>query len=295
MHFLVCIGGEQYSLNTLKFGISLSSSLLADLSILYVQPQISYLFKQEVRATREKLESWEIETTELRVIRGVEKILLKEGVLRTVDGKIDVRHPPKAGIHGAFEYHLYGSDGTNVRIRVREGDVVNSIIKENQEVDYDLVVVGAPQDGGRLIRQIIHYIETSVLIVKGFRDITPRLLLCLDDSEAARRAERFAAQAARLLNTSVDILSIYSYPWEEKAVAEVAERARRVLERVHIPSTVRVRRGPVVRTILREAEEDHIVVMGTSERSSLSQFILGSTPVEIGRKGRNPVLVVKNI
>lgn len=292
MHFLICIGGEQYSRDTLKFGISLASGLRADVSILYVHPKISYLFKTEVRVSQEKLERWQIDTTEARIMKGVEEILLEEGFLRTVDGKIDVRHLPKPGIHGAYEYHLYGKEGENVRIRMREGDIVDNIIRETMEIPYDLVMVGASRDGGRLVHQIIHYIETSVLIVKA-PVLTNRFLLCIDDSRAARKAEEFCVRAATLLKTSIDILSVYTYPWEEQSAQAVAERAQRVLRHFNVAHTVRIRRGPVVRTILQEAEPDHIVVMGSSRRSNLFQFFAGSRPSRIGRQGRNSVLVVK--
>lgn len=144
-----------------------------------------------------------------------------------------------------------------------------------------------------MVHQIIHYIEASVLIVKNPRDVSYRFLLCMDDSKAARKAEEFCVRAARLLKTGVDVLSIYSYPWEEQTAAGVAERTQRVLKHFSIPHTLRIRRGPVSRTILREAEPDHIVVMGSSRRSNLFLFFVGSTPSRIGRQGNNPVLVVK--
>lgn len=294
MHFLICIGGEQYSQNTLSFGISLASALSADLSILYVRPQLSSQFRTETEIAREKLAFWELETPEVRVIRAVEKTLLQEGFLRTVEGKVDVRHLPKPGIRGAYEYHVYGTEGENVRIRVREGHVVDSILRETTEIPYDLVIVGAPGDGGRLVRFIIHYVETSVLIAKKTESLDgPRLLLCVDDSPAARKAGEFCVRAARLLETSVDILSIYSYPWEEHAALNAAELMQRLLKRFEVPFTTRICRGPVVKTILEQEESGQIVVMGNSRRPTMLQFFLESTPVKIGRRGQNSVLVVK--
>lgn len=293
MHFLICIGGEEYSRDTLSFGVRLAAALQADVSVLFVEPEVSYLFRNEARLARLKLEQWEIETLEDRVLKGVEKILLEEGFLRTVDGRVDVRHLPKPGIRGAYEYHLYGAEGENVRIRVREGEIVHTILRETLDVEYDLVVVGAPGDGGRLVRQIIQYVDTSVLIVRNPRPGPYRLLLCLDDSRSARKAEQFAVRAAKLLKASVDVLSIYNFPWEEAGVKKMTQHTQRLMKRFGIPSTVRVRRGPVARTILREAEPEHIVLMGSSRRSLLSQLFLESTPVKIGRQGSNPVLVVK--
>jgi nucleotide-binding universal stress UspA family protein len=292
MHFLICIGGETYSKGTLTFGMSLAWALGADVSILYVRPRVSYRFRVEVRLAREKLQSWQLETPEIQLMQGIERILLEEGFLRTVRGEPDVKHAAEAH-KDVYEYHLYGKQGQNVRIRFREGDVVGSILRETLDVSYDLVVVGAPGDGGSLVRRIMQYVGTSVLIVKNPQPFPYRLLLCLNDSRAARKAEQFAVRAASLLKTTVDILCVYVYPWEEHSALNLAESARRLMKRHSIQHSVRLRRGAVARSIIAEAQPDHLIVMGESERSSLYQFFFGSNPVRIGKQGSSPVLVVK--
>jgi nucleotide-binding universal stress UspA family protein len=292
MHFLICIGGETFSKGTLKFGMSLAASFGADVSILYVRPRVSYRFRVEARLAREKLQAWQLETPEIQLMQGIERILLEEGFLRTVQGAPDITHPAEA-YKEVYEYHLFGNQGQNVRIRFREGDVVGSILRETLDIGYDLVLVGAPGDGGALVRRIMQYVSTSVLIVKNPQAFPYRLLLCLNDSRAAKKAEQFALRAASHLRTAVDILCVYAYPWEEHSALTLAETARRLMKRHSIAHTVRLRRGAVARTILAEAQPDHLIVMGESERSSLYQFFFGSNPVRIGKQGRSPVLVVK--
>ncbi|HXK62096.1 MAG TPA: universal stress protein [Acidobacteriota bacterium] len=293
MHFLICIGGEEQSRGTLRFGLAITSALRADATILYVRRPVSSYFRKEAQLARQKLQNWPVETVDSAMMKAIERMLVEEGFVRMIDGRVDVRHMPRAEKRGLYEYHVYGQHGENVRIREREGDVVDSIRRETLDVAYDLVIVGAPGDGGRLVRQIIQYIEPSVLIVKNPRDVQYRLLLCLNNSESARRAQDFALRSAVLLNTSVDVLCIHSYPWEENTAMTLGEDAARLLKRFRVPHTIRIRRGPVVRTILREAQPDHLIVMGPSERSPIYQFLFGSVPVEIGRRGNNPVLVVK--
>jgi nucleotide-binding universal stress UspA family protein len=293
MHLLICVGGEQQSRATLNLGLKVASALKGDVTVLYVRRGAPFHFRKEAQVARQKLEEWPLETVDSAMMKAIERMLLDEGVLRLVDGHVDVQHRPRREKAGFYEYHLYGRFGQNVRIREREGDVVESIRQETLDVVYDLVIVGAPGRGGRLVRHIIQYIEPSVLIVKAPRDIRYRLLLCLNDSEAARKAQDFAVRMAMLLETGVDVLCIHTYPWEENAAMSLAEDARRLLKRFEVPHTIHIRRGPVVRTILREAKPEHLLVMGTSERSSIYQFIFGSVPVEIGRRGNNSVLVVK--
>ncbi len=293
MHFLICIGGEQQSRGTLRFGLMISSALRADVTILYVRRPVSFHFRKEAQLARKKLEDWPVETVDSAMMKAIERMLVEEKYLRMVDGRVDVRQMPHAEKGGLYEYHLCGQHGENVRIREREGDVVDSIRRETIDVGYDLVIVGAPGDGGRLVRHIIQYIEPSVLIVKNPRDVPYRFLLCLNNSESARKAQEFALRSALLLKTSVDVLCIHSYPWEENVAMTLGEDAARLFKRFRVPHTIHIRRGPVVRTILKEIQPDHLLVMGPSERSSIYQFMFGSVPVEIGRRGHNPVLVVK--
>ncbi len=294
MHLLVCIGGEQYSRDTLRLGSGLVRVLKADLTILYVRPAVSQHFRTEARLAREKLQDWPVESEDALMMKAVQRIMEEQGLVRMVDGKPDVQHLPRVEKAGLAEYHLYGSAGQDLRIRVREGDIVQSIRRETLEVDYTLVVVGAPGHGSRLVRHIIQYTDPSVLIVKNPRDVQSyRMLLCLSHSAAALKAQDFAVRTALLLGMPVDLLCIHSYPWEENGAMSLAEDTRRLLKRFDIPHTIRVRRGAVVRTILKEAQPEHLIVMGTSERSSIYQFFFGSVPVEIGRRGKNTVLVVK--
>jgi nucleotide-binding universal stress UspA family protein len=294
MHLLICIGGEQYSRDTLRLGASLVRVLKADVTILYVRPAVSLQFRTEARVAREKLQDWPVETEDALMMKALQRIMEEQGLVRMVDGKPGVLHSPRVERAGLSEYQLYGAAGESLRIRVREGDVVQNIRRETMEADYTLVVIGAPGHGGRLVRHIIQYIDPSVLIVKNPREVESyRMLLCLNDSAAALKAQDFAVRTALMLGTPVDLLCIHSYPWEENGAMNLAEDTRRLFKRFDIPHTIRIRRGAVVRAILKEAQPEHLIVMGTSERSSIYQFMFGSVPVEIGRRGKNTVLVVK--
>jgi len=87
---------------------------------------------------------------------------------------------------------------------------------------------GRPRDGGSLARQIIQYVDVTVLTVKNIPIEPRRLLLCLDPSDASRRARDFSIRLARTLGAPIDILCIYTYPWEEHVVLNVAEKAQRL-------------------------------------------------------------------
>jgi nucleotide-binding universal stress UspA family protein len=293
MHLLICAGGERQSRDTLKLGIRLASALRADLSVLYVQPPSRPVALAESGSTWTAAGAGRSECVETATMRAIVGLLREGGLLPAGVDKARVRHPPKEIQRGVCEYHLYSARGENIRIRERQGDVIQNVRMETQEVRYDLVVVGAPGDEEGPVRQIIQAVDTSVLVVKNPRDVTYRLLLCMSNPQAARRAQDFAVRAASLLDTAVDVLCIFAYPWEEDGALNLIESSVRLLKHFRISHSVRLRRGPLVRTILREATPGHIIVMGAGEGSSAHRALAGGVPAEVTRRGVCSVLLVK--
>src|SRR5690606_16264981 len=184
-------------------------------------------------------------------------------------------------IHGAIEYHLYGAVGQNVRIRVREGDVVGNIIRESEALAYDLVVIRA----------------TERRRESGSPNHPIRGCVCSDRQEYSDRTKAaspvpgsvrcFPPSTGFFHSTGPhsrgsDRYSLYLYLSLGRTCGFECGREGPASERFGIPYTVRLRRGPVARTILKEAEPHHIVVTGNSRR--LSQFLFESNPVRTGRK-----------
>ena len=131
MKFLLCIGGVEPSVETIRFGARIARAFEADLSVLYVQPRVPHAVRQEMRLAREKLEEWEIELPGVKVLKAAQQILVEEGFVKTgPGGEVVVRHALKPGVRGAYELHVYGIHGENLRFRLREGDIVSEINEE---------------------------------------------------------------------------------------------------------------------------------------------------------------------
>ncbi|MFQ5808309.1 MAG: hypothetical protein ACE5JM_01715, partial [Armatimonadota bacterium] len=54
-HVLICIGGETFSEDTVRFGARTAEALEADISVLYVGPRVAHAFTQDVAMARTKL------------------------------------------------------------------------------------------------------------------------------------------------------------------------------------------------------------------------------------------------
>jgi nucleotide-binding universal stress UspA family protein len=293
MKFLICIGGVEPSADTIRFGARIAKAFEANLSILYVQARVPHAVRPEIWLTREKLSEWEIEIPGVKVLRAARALLVEQGFVKTgPSGEIVQRHALKPGIRGAYELHIYGIHGEDIRLRLREGDVINEVNKEVESDQHDLVIFGASQKRN-LLKKLIQFIDCSMLIIKNPGDVKYEFLICSDSSPASHRAELFGAKLARSLDAPVLLLSVAKHKNREHVAMEGAERASRFLARAGVRHTIVVRVGNVVDQIAAHAREDTVVVMGRSEMSELRKLFFGSKSMKVVEAVNCPVLIVK--
>jgi nucleotide-binding universal stress UspA family protein len=293
MKFLMCIGGVEASVETIRFGARIAKAFEADVSVVYVQPKAPHAVRQEVKMAQEKLSEWEIELPGVKVLRAARSILQEEGALKMdPSGQVVQRHALKPGIRGAYELHVYGIHGENIRLRLREGDIITEVNKEVESDQHDLVIFGASQQR-HILQKLVQFIDCSMLIVKNPQDTKYEFLICTDSSPASRKAELFGAKLARFMKWPVLLLSVAKFKGREHVAMEGAERASKFLTKAGIQHSISVRVGNVVEQIAAHAREDTLVVMGESRMSELKKFLFGSKPTRVAERVPCPVLIVK--
>ena len=290
---MICMGGEVFSGSTIRFGGRIAKAFQADVSVLYVESSVPYFMRNEMQLYRQKLTEWSIELPAMRLLKMAHATLMEMALVNILpSGETEVRHELKPDVLGAYEWHGYGPHGENIRFRVREGEIVDNIKAEVESVGYDLVVVGASRKR-RLVHKILQFVDTSILIVKNPQDRDYSFLLCTDGSEGARKAEAFAAKAARLLNAHVTVLSVFPDADQQHHAMEAVERCARFLSRGRVSYDTIVREGDAQEVILAQARPEQVIVLGASQGSEWKKFLMGSTPIKISQKGQSPVMIVK--
>ncbi|MGD8239305.1 MAG: universal stress protein [Armatimonadota bacterium] len=294
-HVLICVGGEEFSEDTIRFGARTAEALEADVSVLYVGLETARSLSPEVTLARDKLSEWEIDHPGVRVLRYARDVIADEGLAaRDRNGEVVKRHSLRPGIGGAYELHLVGSYGEEVRLRLREGSIIEQIVSELDSHHYSVVVLGAPQRR-RLLHEIVQFANASVLIAKNAQREYYDLLLPVDDSEAARRARHMASLVAHALHLRVLVLSIAESAAQLDEAQALAEREAGIVARRGIEAQARSAVGDVVEEISKAAGDDHIIVLGASRRRHVWQYLFGSTPITVVQRAESPVLVVKEI
>src|SRR5881397_2691604 len=183
---------------------------------------------------------------------------------------------------------MYGVHGENLRLRLREGDIIDEINIEVESDRHDLVIFGASQRR-HILQKLVQFINCSMMVVKNAKDVSYTFLICTDSSPASRRAELFGAKLARFINSPVMLLSVAKFKSREHMAMEGAERASKFLTKAGIQHCISVRVGNVVDEIAAHAREDTVVVMGHSQMSELRKLFFGSKSMKVVEAVNCPV------
>lgn len=275
MKFLLAIGSKEYSEPTLQIGSQIAKSFDAHLSIVYVGPKPRQIYESRVGLARGSLARWEIFHPGVEVLRWAFDYLRES---RYLEEREENGFHPENMVEEASRFRLVlpGSYGREVSLILREGDIIEELRKECGKEDYTLTIIGGSK-GRRMAHNLLQYIPTSMFVAKNIDQKRKyKLLLCVDDSGATKRAVRFGATIAANLGLSVDILTVSKTTRFGTGYSRAAKAAGRYLQSKKITHKQHFVTGDPVVTFVEYAGDEHIIVMGDSGQSALKKFFTGS-------------------
>jgi len=216
------------------------------------------------------------------------------------------------------------ADGLAVRAIVRWGDPAGEILAAAQEGHADLIAMATHGRGGlgrwmigSVADRVVRTTTIPVLVVParaaaaarqpGFR----RLLVPLDGSALAEEALPHALLIARMLNATVELLSVVprsdltAYPesWFPDLEYEALKAQRRRylhglvarLQQEGLQVVAALEAGDVPETIVRTAESHaaDLIVMATHGRGGIMRWLLGSVAAKLLAAAPVPLLLVR--
>ena len=281
------------SRGTIVTGGRVAAAFDADLSVLYVGKKQASAMTSTMNMSRMKLSEWEIELPGVKVLEYAELVLSDIDLLQVNEaGEIVEKHALKPDINGAYELHAIGKHGQNIRLRLREGEIIDQVIDEVDVGGYDVAIIGASKER-RLAHRLIHFVNCSLFITKNIRDITYKFLFAIDDTELSRKALLLGARTAGFLKAEATLLTVVKSESDLEFGEAYLKKAEKVLKKANIPYLKKVLIGDIVETIIKEAGDDNTVVMGSSKSSQLSKFFKATKAVKVVQDGNCPVLIAK--
>ncbi len=134
-----------------------------------------------------------------------------------------------------------------------------------------------------------------------------RIIVPVDGSEIANKAAGKALALAQLADIKVVAmhvinvdLSIYDYPKELQLLDLLQKEGHSILDEIvtlgkemGITVSKKLVEGHPAEEIIKEAQEDDLIVMGSKGRTGLDRLLLGSVAENVARHASCPVMIVK--
>ena len=213
------------------------------------------------------------------------------------------------------------SPNVALNIIVHTGEPIREILDRTSKTMYDLVIIGARWTGAtgyywrsEKTYEVIKAIQPPVLVAIGECKHLQRFLVCTGGKEFIERAIQFTGKLAAAVGASVTLLHVMAEPPAiyadlvrlEEDVDQLLQskselginlrQQKRELERLRVPTALRLRHGIVIDQVFEEAREGdyNLIVTGTpQERGLLRHYIMGDLTRSILNHANCPVLVAR--
>jgi nucleotide-binding universal stress UspA family protein len=216
---------------------------------------------------------------------------------------------------------LLRAAGVVPEIVVRAGEPIRQILKQTSTTTYDLVVIGSRHTGttglywrSRKTYEVVKSIPPPVLVAIGECTRLKKFLVCTGGKEFIEDAVQLTGRLAAAAGVSVTLLHVMAEPPAmyadlvrlEEDVKQLLESnselainlrgQKEELERLGVPTEVRVRHGLVLYQVVAETRmgDYDLIVTGSSQaRGVIRHYIMGDLTRSILNHANCPVLVVR--
>jgi nucleotide-binding universal stress UspA family protein len=244
-------------------------------------------------------------------------------ILTVVEREKDI---PQAEGNLASALEILESEGIRAQTKIRVGHPAEEIVREAEESDQDIVMVGEGRHrklatrfclGSTSIR-VAEHAPCAVIIVKGKADPIRQILLCDSGANNSLGLSRAVSNLVSMLERKeqITVLHVMSQigAWpgvsgeQLRASAEelIKEHAREgeflnqdleILEQQGIYSKIKVRHGLVVDEILSEAQAGgyELIVIGAHSSDGWQRLLLEDLSRKLVLQSTIPVYVVRKI
>jgi len=281
----------------LHWGAKLTGQTQSDLTLLYVAiPQQAGPIN--IRVTHEKMTEWGVEPPSFRILREAEELVRAEGIIQLDDqGREVERHSFKSLNEGLGEVHLQGVNDENIRLRLREGPVVSEILKEVEDPNYDLVLIGTRGRSGfrrnllgMVAQDVALQSPCSALIAKNL-DKAKAILVGVTGRESSNEAVRQSVALAQALKLPIRLLAIAPTEQDKEQAQTCLDDALSLVHELGYEAELVLEIGDPAKTLILTAGEDHVLALGRTPISLMQRFFLGDISQRILDKGKCSVLI----
>ncbi len=294
MKFLIAVGSKEYSEPTLRIGMRVAKAFKASVTICYVGPKVSSYSSNVVHLAQENLERWEMDRPGVDVLEWAFHFLAEHEYFTpsVVETGFQKNTLIQSG-SSRNELMLPGTVCKDVRLILRNGEIVDELRSEVADHQYDVTIIGGSQKR-RMAHDLVQFIGSSIFVVNRFDyNMTYGLLVPVNDSRSTPKAVKYAVRVAQAFDIPVDLVTISRKDTFGPGYKKASDRAAVMMRRAGIEHRQHFKVGEAHEVIKELAGDDHIVVMGKSTKNPVMKFLFGSKQIRVMTDANFPILIVK--
>ena len=289
MKFLLAIKDkEDESKNIIDIGCKIAEGFSADLTICYVGNKSRALIESDVNLARLSLSEWNIYHPGLEVLEWAFNILKEKGFASDINFDATNLVEEK----GRIRLVIPKSKKYQIRLVLREGDLLSELNDEIKSSNFDLAILGSPNKN-KMIKRMTQFLNTSIFFVKNFNpNINYKILLCVDDSNATKRAVILSTKIAKQFLSNIKFITVSKTSFFGKDYRNAHIWADKYLKRSKIKFESKLLIGNPVEVFIKEAGNESIIIMGKAKGNEITKFLFGSKPIHTAQKAHSSVILV---
>jgi len=188
---------------------------------------------------------------------------------------------------------LKGSHSNKIDLILRTGEIIDQLRSEVETNGQDITIIGGGGNKG-MHHNLVQFIDSSVMVVKNYSvNKQYKILLPVNNSVGSNKAIDIAQQFAKSKKLSVEIITVLENKPSDDKLKNILNKTEKRFTKAGIKNTATILEGNPVKTIVKHAKDDSLVMLGVSPKNPILKYFFGSKPISIAQQCNCPVLVAK--
>ena len=294
MNILIAIGGKEYSKPTLDLGMKIANSFEASTTIAYVGKKISQFSEKDVSVVHQNLDDRELYRPGVRTLECAYDFLESKNYIKKKDSNINFSdHLIIDEENSRMRVILKGSHSNKIDLILRTGEIIDQLKTEVERNNHDITIIGGGGNNG-MHHKLVQFIDSSVMVVKNYSvNKKYKILLPVNNSLGSNKAIEIAQQFAKSKKMAVEIITVLENKPSDEKLKNILKRTQKKFTNSGIKNSAIILEGDPVKTVVKYAKDDSLVMLGVSPKNPILKYFFGSKPISIAQQCNCPVLIAK--
>ena len=120
-----------------------------------------------------------------------------------------------------------------------------------------------------------------------------KILLPVNNSLGSNKAIEIAQQFAKSKKMAVEIITVLENKPSDEKLKNILKRTQKKFTNSGIKNSAIILEGDPVKTVVKYAKDDSLVMLGVSPKNPILKYFFGSKPISIAQQCNCPVLIAK--